>query len=125
MDIRGEWFQGIFKENLQKRLVLGFLVATCLTGVVATLVGIHIISRSTMDEAQRKVQQDINTAKLVYGHNMERLAFQVRCVALRSPLEEVISSGDVSSLADLKRLIRSGTKAPDGPGTDCICIDML
>ncbi|TFG92886.1 MAG: hypothetical protein E4H15_02650, partial [Syntrophobacterales bacterium] len=74
--------RGIFRENLQKRLVLGFLVATCLTGVVATLVGIKIISDSTMDEAQRKVQQDINTAKLIYGYNMERLAFQIRYVAL-------------------------------------------
>ncbi len=90
--------RGIFRENLQKRLVLGFLVATCLTGVVATLVGIKIISSNTMDEAQRKVQQDINTAKLIYGYNMERLAFQIRCVALRSPLGDAISSGDVSSL---------------------------
>ena len=115
----------IFRENLQKRLVLGFLVATCLTGVVATLVGIKIISSNTMDEAQRKVQQDINTAKLIYGYNMERLAFQMRCVALRSPLGDAISSGDVSSLGDLKRLIRRGTETPDEQGTNCICIDML
>lgn len=116
----------IFRENLQKRLVLGFLVATCLTGVVATLVGIHIISGNTMDEAQRKVQQDINTAKLVYEHNIERLAFQVRCVALRSPLSDAISSGAVSALTDLKRLIRTGgTEPQDEQGADCICIDML
>ncbi len=76
----------IFREKLQKRLVLGFLVATCLTGLVATLVGIKIISDSTMNEAQRKVQQDINTAKLVYGYSLERLAFHVSSVALQSPL---------------------------------------
>jgi len=115
----------IFRENLQKRLVLGFLVATCLTGVVATLVGIKIISDSTMDEAQRKVQQDINTAKLIYGYNMERLAFQVRCVALRTPLEAAISSGDMTGLEDLKRLIRRGTETRDEQGSECICIDML
>ena len=117
--------QGIFRENLQRRLVLGFLVAACLTGVVATLVGIKIISSSTMDEAQRKVQQDINTAKLIYEYNMERLAFQVRCVALRSPLGEVISSGEVSALKDLRKLIRRGTGTQDDEGTDCICLDML
>ncbi len=123
--MQGDWLRDIFKENLQKRLVLGFLVATCLTGVVATLVGIHIISSSTMDEAQRKVEQDINTAKLVYEHNMERLAFQVRCIALRSPLEDTISSGDTSALKDLGRLIRTGTKTQNAQGTGCICIDML
>jgi two-component system NtrC family sensor kinase len=123
--MQGDWLRDIFKENLQKRLVFGFLVATCLTGVVATLVGIHIISSSTMDEAQRKVEQDINTAKLVYEHNMERLAFQVRCIALRSPLEDAISSGDTSALKDLGQLIRTGTKTQNAQGSDCICIDML
>ncbi len=123
--MRGDWFRDTLRENLQKRLVLGFLVATCLTGVVATLVGIHIISSRTMDEAQRKVQQDINTAKLVYGHNLERLMFQVRCVALRSPLGETISSGTVSPLDDLKKLVRSGVETPDEQGAGCICIDMM
>ncbi|MDD5723389.1 MAG: cache domain-containing protein [Syntrophales bacterium] len=115
----------IFKENLQKRLVLGFLVATCLTGVVATIVGIQIISSNTMDEAQRKVQQDIHTARLIYEYSMERLAFQVRGIALRSQLYDAISSGDVSALEEMKRLIRRGTDARDEQGTECICIDML
>ncbi len=115
----------IFRENLQKRLVLGFLVATCLTGVVATLVGIKIISDSTMDEAQRKVRQDINTAKLIYGYNMERLALQVRCIALRSSLGDAISSERVLPPEELERLIRRGTESQDEEGTDYISIDML
>ena len=115
----------IFKESLQKRLILGFLVATCITGMVATFVGIKIISTNTMDEAQRRVQQDINTAKLIYEHDMERLAFQVRCVVLRSHLDEAISSGDMLALEDLNGLIRTGVEIKDGPGTGCACLDML
>ena len=61
--------------KLQSRLVTGFLVATCLTGAVATVVGITTINKSTLDEVQRKVQQDINTAQLVYRHELERLQF--------------------------------------------------
>jgi len=115
----------IFKESLQKRLVLGFLVATCITGIVATFAGIKIINRNTMDEAQRRVQQDINTARLIYEHNMERLAFQVRCTALRSHLGDAISSGDMLALEDLKGLIRAGTEVKNGQGTECACLDML
>jgi two-component system NtrC family sensor kinase len=115
----------IFREKLQKRLVLGFLVATCLTGLVATLVGIKIISDSTMNEAQRKVQQDINTAKLVYGYSLERLAFHVSSVALQSPLTETISSGNMSSLEDLKNLIRSGGQTRREGTTPVIALDML
>lgn len=115
----------IFKESLQKRLVLGFLAATCITGMVATFVGIKIISRNTMDEAQRRVRQDINTARLIYEHDMEKLAFQVRCIALRSHLDEVISSGDMLALEDLDGLIREGLEIKDGHGTGCACLDML
>ncbi len=67
----------ILKTNLQNRLILGFLIATCLTGVIATVVGIHLINKNTMDEAQRKVEQDINSARLIYGYNMERLESQI------------------------------------------------
>ncbi|MEA1971625.1 MAG: cache domain-containing protein [Thermodesulfobacteriota bacterium] len=118
-------FRDIFKESLQKRLVLGFLVATCLTGMVATFVGIKIINRNTMDEAQRRVQQDINTARLICKHNMERLAFQVRCIALRSHLGNVVSSGDVLALEDMKGLIRTGVDVKNGQRTECMCLDML
>ena len=93
--------------------------------MVATFVGIKIISRNTMDEVQRKVQQDINTAKLIYGYNMERLAFQIRYVALRSPLGDAISSGKELPLEEMMRLIRRGADAQDEEGTDYISIDML
>jgi len=118
-------FRDIFKESLQKRLVFGFLAATCITGMVATFVGIKIISRNTVDEAQRRVQQDINTARLIYEHNMERLAFQVRCIALRSDLDDAISSGDMLALKDLKGLIRTGMEVKNEQITECMCLDML
>ncbi|MBW2595397.1 MAG: cache domain-containing protein [Deltaproteobacteria bacterium] len=115
----------IFKESLQKRLVLGFLAATCITGIVATFVGIKIISRNTMDEAQRRVRQDINTARLIYEYNMERLAFQVRSIALRSHLDGATSSGDTLALEDLKRLIRAGAEGKDGQVPGGMWLDML
>ena len=71
--------------KLQSRLVIGFLIATCLTGAVASVVGIQLINKTALDEVQRKVQQDINTAKLVYRHNLERLEYQLQFIALRYP----------------------------------------
>jgi hypothetical protein len=50
--------------KLQSRLVIGFLIATCLTGAVATLMGITMINMTTLDEVQRKVQQDITQPSL-------------------------------------------------------------
>ena len=46
----GRAFSRLLTMNLQKRLVLGFLIATCLTGLIATVVGIRTINRNTIDE---------------------------------------------------------------------------
>lgn len=95
--------------NLQTRLIIGFLIATCLTGAVATVVGITTINRNTLDEVQRKVQQDIHTAELIYDYNLERLKYQLEFISLRSPLEDAILRNDPSPLAGLETLIRPGT----------------
>ena len=107
--------------KLQSRLVMGFLIATCLTGAVATVVGITTINKSTLDEVQRKVQQDINTAKLVYRHALERLEYQLEFIYLRSPLQEAILNNDPGPLTGLEGLIRTGTHYFD----DRRALDML
>lgn len=107
--------------NLQTRLVIGFLIATCLTGAVATVVGITTINRNTLDEVQRKVQQDIHTAELIYDYTLERLRYQLEFISLRSPLEDAIMRNDPSPLTGLEALIRPGTARTSGHST----LDML
>jgi two-component system NtrC family sensor kinase len=107
--------------KLQSRLVIGFLIATCLTGAVATLVGISTINKNTLDEVQRKVQQDINTAELVYRHTLERLEYQLQFISLRTPIQEAILYKDLGPLEDLKGLIRTGTYLRE----DHMALDML
>lgn len=107
--------------KLQSRLVTGFLIATCLTGAVATVVGITTINKSTLDEVQRKVQQDINTAQLIYRHALERLQYQLEFISLRSPLEEAIRMNDPAPLTGLEGLIRTDPHHSD----DHRSLDML
>jgi len=114
-------FYDIIHMKLQSRLVIGFLIATCLTGAVASVVGIQLINKTALDEVQRKVQQDINTANLVYRHNLERLEYQLQFIALRSPIHEAILTGNLQPLEDLRVLIRSGTYQSSGH----MALDML
>jgi len=111
--------------NLQSRLVLGFLVAVCLPGVVATTVGIRAIDKNIMNEVHRKVQQDTNTAKLIYNYNMERLASRIRWTVLRFPLHDVIHSNNLHMLENLNRLIHEGSRASGNRGDSYMCVDML
>lgn len=107
--------------KLQSRLVIGFLIASCLTGAVATVIGITTINQNTLDEVQRKVQQDIHTAELIYRYNLERLQYQLEFISLRSPLQEAINQDDPSTLTNLEVLIRTGTSHTG----DHSCLDML
>jgi two-component system NtrC family sensor kinase len=94
------------KPDLQTRLIVGFLIATCLTGFVAALVGIWTINKSTMDEVQNRVRQDINTAKLIYDHTMERIVSLIQFSAEGSDLYEALGDGKKQRLENLNGLIR-------------------
>jgi len=92
--------------DLQTRLIVGFLIATCLTGFVAALVGIWTINKSTMDEVQNRVRQDINTAKLIYNHTLERIVSLIQFSAEGSDLYEALGDGKKQRLEHLNSLIR-------------------
>jgi len=94
------------KLDLQTRLIVGFLIATCLTGFVAALVGIWTINKSTMDEVQNRVRQDINTAKLIYNHTLERIVSLIQFSAEGSDLYEALGDGKKQRLEHLNGLIR-------------------
>jgi two-component system NtrC family sensor kinase len=95
-----------FKINLQNRLVIGFLIATFLTGFVATLVGIWTINRSTIDEVQNRVRQDINTAKLIYNQTQEKIASQIQFAAKVADLDVAVADHDFSKIESMRSLIR-------------------
>ena len=120
-----ELLNKLLTANLQKRLVLGFLIATCFTGAVATLVGIKVINKSTVNEVHRRVEQDINTAKLIYNYNMERLACRIRYIALQFPLHDTIASNNLHVREEFKRLIHEGTQTSCNPKDSYVRTDML
>ena len=113
------------KLDLQTRLILGFLIATCLTGFVATLVGIWTINKSTLDEVQNRVRQDINTAKLIYSHTLEQMASVIRFSAEGSDLYEAFSAGErqrMDSLRSLVRHVQVVQNAGDHPFLDMLSV---
>ena len=123
MKINNKRIQRFFRLDLQSRLVFGFLIATCLTGLFATIISIWTINRSTIAEVQNRVRLDINTAKLIYNNSLEKITSLIQFTAEGSDLSELINRHDISSMAYMKALIRSGTATQ--PGNDHIPLDML
>jgi two-component system NtrC family sensor kinase len=102
----------LFKLNLQNRIVVGSLIATLLTGFVATFIGIWTINKSTIDEVKNRVRQDINTAKLIYNQNLEKIATRILFTAESSDLQAIMVKHDYSKMGFLRGLIRHEEKTP-------------
>ena len=81
MKINNERIRRLFRLDLQSRLVFGFLIATCLTGIFSTIISIWTINRNTIAEVQNRVRQDINTAKLIYNDKLERIKSLIQYTA--------------------------------------------
>jgi two-component system NtrC family sensor kinase len=113
----------LFRLNLQNRLVVGFLIATFITGFVATVVSIWTINKSTIDEVQNRVRQDINTAKLIYNQNLEKISSQIIFTAEGLDLHVTIASRDYNKLENLRSLIHYEQEAK--PQNDTISLDMI
>jgi len=113
----------LFRLNLQSRLVVGFLIATFLTGFVATLISIWTINKNTIDEVQNRVRQDINTAKLIYNQTLEKIASRILFTAERSDLQVIMVNHDYNKMGILRSLIRYEHK-PSIQGDD-IYLDMV
>lgn len=92
--------------SLRSRLILGFIVATCLTGIVATVMGIRAINKNTIGEVQQRVRQDLNTARFIYDYNLTRLASEVRFAAQGSRLDEALSDGKIDTDEALRGLVQ-------------------
>lgn len=123
MKIINRFASKLFKLNLQNRLVVGFLIATFLTGFVATLISIWTINKSTIDEVQNRVRQDINTAKLIYNQTLEKIASEIIFTAEGLDLDVTIASRNYSKMDSLRSLIRheQGTQTQN----DTISLDMI
>jgi two-component system NtrC family sensor kinase len=113
----------LFRLNLQNRLVVGFLIATFITGFVATVVSIWTINKSTIDEVQNRVRQDINTAKLIYNQTLEKIASHILFTAERSDLQVLMANRAYVNMESLRSLIRNEQKTT--PQGDDMTLDMI
>lgn len=116
-------FQPLFKMDLQGRLIAGFLIATFLTGLVATLVSIWSVDRNTLDEVHTRVSQDINSAKLIYNNKLDRIATITQYAVEGFGLKEFIYYQNMRKVENCGILLRKDQRV-DMPQNQ-VYLDML
>jgi two-component system NtrC family sensor kinase len=109
------------------RLIASFLAVTLLVGVLSLVVGVRIIYRAVLREAQARVTLDLNAAREIYDER-ERSALLALTVAgggvgFRSAVHARASrdvSARLAELADVAGLDFVSVVAPDGTRIDSL-----
>jgi two-component system NtrC family sensor kinase len=95
------------KHSFRIRLFLAFLIVIGLTGGVGSLVGAFIIGNRFIEQAQGKVAQDINTARMIFEHELQRVKDAVRMTAARPHIQEAMEKRNARTLEDLLQLVKN------------------
>ena len=88
------------KTLLKVKLVTSFLAVILICGLVTTLVGTQLIGTSIIRQAQDKVRNDLNAARVIYQQERENLKDTVRLTALRFFIKEAVLNNDMTALTE-------------------------
>jgi two-component system, NtrC family, sensor kinase len=109
--------------SLQTWLVILFLIATSLTGLFTSAVGIRIINANTNDLLNREIKQNISTARLIYDYHLEKLTTQLQILSLKCPLQAAFSSHDVELHEVLGALLKNRIRTSENlSGLDMLTV---
>ena len=98
------------KLNLRTKLVISFVVVVLISGLVATFVGIHLIGRRIVEQAQDDVRMDLNSAREVYQNRLDDMRLVLAFTVVRDSVKDALRSKDPESLVDLLTEVRSEGK---------------
>jgi two-component system NtrC family sensor kinase len=93
---------------LRFKLFRWFAVIVLVFGALAGWLGVRMIGQRVVDEAQRRVRSDLNSAWAVYDSQLRQLEVIVHLTAIRGPLVDACAAGnwqDRARAAELQGLL--------------------
>ncbi len=78
------------------KLAINFVLIIVVISIIFTIVGIQLISNRIVAETQEKVDQDLNSARVIYQSKLDHIYDVVRLTANRFFLQTAMISGDMS-----------------------------
>jgi len=97
------------RTSLKAKLVVSFLIVVTVSGVIATIVGVRLISNSTVKQVQEKVRMDLNSAREIYNHRLKDIENIIRLTAIRGTIRDALRQKDLETLNN--RLVEVKEKA--------------
>jgi two-component system NtrC family sensor kinase len=84
--------------SLKARLISNYLVILAIGGLATSVVGSWIVSSTIMRQAQRSVDHDFATARIVYEQQLQAVKLTVQLAASGTTVQRYLAAGDHQSL---------------------------
>ena len=94
---------------IHAKLMLAFVLMIVIIGTIFLVIGVRLTSNRVFTEAQDKVRNDLNAARVIYDSQLERIESVVCYTSNRSFLKESVISEEM--LAAQEELTNVGTSA--------------
>ncbi len=101
---------GKFRIPIATKLILGYLLVIVFISAVFMVVGVRLISRLILSEAQEKVRNDLNSAREIYQNELNHIDEIVHYTANRFFLRDALLNGDLDSAFDELERIKETEK---------------
>ena len=80
------------RSSIATRLSINLVIIITLTGLLFTIVGVETISSLTVAEAEDRVRNDLNTARLIYQEKLNQVSQATEFTAGRTFIENILLS---------------------------------
>jgi two-component system NtrC family sensor kinase len=87
--------------SLRTRVAASIVVVVIAMGVVSTIVGVRLFAGGLIKQVQQGVEQDLNTAYLVYDYRLSSIQSNVERVAATQPIARAVERQDAAALGPL------------------------
>ncbi len=92
----GSRFKRGVRSSIATRLSLNLVILIALSGLLFTLVGVKTISDLIVSEAEERVRNDLNTARLIYQAKLDQVSQAVEFTATRTFIEDILQAEDIN-----------------------------
>ena len=83
-------------HSIATRLSLGLLATITLSGLLFTIVGVTTISTLIVNEAEERVRNDLNAARLIYSYKLDQVKQAAEFTAVRTFIGDILLQKDTA-----------------------------
>ena len=107
--------------STRSKLVFSFVSVALLVGIVSLAVGWQLLYRSVLNEANNRVRQDLNVARVIYDDRVAAIRLSLEATGLDAGFSDAVADHDrgrlsarIEKVATAIRLDFAGVIAADG-----------